>query len=476
MAELHVAIAGRRIGTLERAADGRLRFAYEESWLDRRGATPLSLSMPLRPGWFDHDVVHPYLWGLLPDNEDVIDRWAKQYQCSPTNVFALLANVGGDVAGAAQYLEPDTEAEEGVEGSYQWLDDAAVAALLREVQEDSAAWHPSHDQGRWSLAGAQSKIALAFDDERGWAIPHGAAPTTHILKPAITRLADHDLNELLCVRAARRLGLSTEDASLGHFDDQRALVVRRYDRARIGEVMVRLHQEDFCQALGVHPNNKYQADGGPSVEDMVGLLRDNSTAPGVDVGRLVDAVAYNWLTLGSDAHAKNYALVLAGRTVRLAPLYDLGSLAPYAKYAPKVKLAQKVGGEYRAGAIADRHWRRLAASARLDPDELIARIGELADMLPDAFRDVLVDLELDTDEHDAGAKIIESIVKWTATCRQAIERPVATEPSSPAPAPAPARRPQGRKPSGTPQGGRFTSARPDEADGHVDDETGARRP
>jgi len=453
MPELHVSIEGQRVGIVELGAGGNLRFAYDAAWLDRRGATPLSLSMPLRGGWFEHDVIHPYLWGLLPDNEAVIERWAKQYQCSSSNVFALLANVGGDVAGAAEYLLPGTDPEESAESTYDLLDDAAVAALLREVQRDPTAWRPGRDDGRWSLAGAQSKIALAFDDDRGWSIPHGQAPTTHIFKPAISDLKDHDLNELLCVKAAERLGLLTEEASLGHFEDQRALVLKRYDRiVRDGRV-IRVHQEDFCQALGVHPASKYQNDGGPSIEDMVGTLWDSGSSPTEDVARLCDAVAFNWLVLGSDAHAKNYSLILSGRQVRLAPLYDLGSSAPYADHVPKVKLAQKVGGEYRAGRIDDRHWRRLAGAARIDPDAYLGRIDGMAEALPGVLREVIGELGVTSDEAESAAAIIEAIGAWASACRSALGLP-ASPPSADPGEPTP-RQPRRRHPRGTPGGGQF---------------------
>jgi serine/threonine-protein kinase HipA len=460
---LEVSMGGHRVGTLERAADRTLRFAYDHDWIERPDATPLSVSMPLRPGPFAHGTVHPYLWGLLPDNEDVIDRWARQFQCSPSDVFALLTNVGVDVAGAALYLPPGSDPEVAAAASYERLTEDEVGHLLREVADDAAAWHPRDSRGRWSLAGAQAKIALAHSPSLGWAIPSGRAPTTHILKPAIDRLDDHDLNELLCVRAAAELGLVTEAAVLGHFGDRRALVVTRYDRTEgpSGQI-VRVHQEDLCQALSVHPNRKYQSDGGPSVEDMVGVLRLHSTSPWLDVARLLDTVAYNWLVLGTDAHAKNHSLVLSGQQVRLAPLYDVASLAPYVPFAPKAKLAQKVGGEYRAGKIAARHWERLARAAKVDPGELVDRIRDLAARVPRALSEAIAGSGLDDDERRVATEQAERIAAWTATAVQQLGGP-----GSPAPIRQPSveeRRPPARHPSGTPKGGRFAPRPDDPAD------------
>lgn len=466
MDELEVTIDGRSVGTLHRQAAGTLRFRYDAGWLDDREATPLSLSIPLRPGWFDHGTMYPYLWGLLPDNESVLERWAKDFGCSASDVFRLLENVGADVAGAARYSGTGVGPADAAESACDWVSEADVAELLRAVDRDSTAWHHGGRTGRWSLAGAQAKIALAHDHDRGWAIPRGAAPTTHILKPAIRGLEDHDINELVCLAAASRLGLRSADVSLGHFDDERALVVRRYDRTVVGDSVVRVHQEDFCQALGVHPSQKYQSDGGPSFEAMVGVVRDSGTSVDADVSRLCDAIAFNWIILGTDAHAKNYSLLLSGRTVRLAPLYDLASAAPSVDYAPKAKLAQKVGGEYQAGRISTRHWVRLAEAARVDPDALRDRVADLADALPDALTDVLTDAEtglLDT-ERDAGRAMVSQIASWVSRCRSEIDRAPA---STPPPASARSRRPRDRRPAGTPTGGQFAPRAHSEPDDPV---------
>lgn len=455
MAELQVTIEGRTVGRLQRDKKGLLRFAYDDDWIAARQATPLSLSLPLRSGWFGHEEMHPYLWGLLPDNEHVLDRWARDFQCSVSDVFGLLEGVGGDVAGAAQYVARGDEPEEGRSGGYDWIDHSAVAGLLREVQRDSTAWHAARDVGMWSLAGAQAKIALAHDPTHGWAIPHGRAPTTHILKPAIAGLANHDLNEFMCVRAAAALGLRAEVVTFGHFDDERALVVERYDRTGHDGQVVRIHQEDFCQALGVHPRSKYESDGGPGFEDLVRVLREAGTAADTDLLRLCDAVAYNWLILGTDAHAKNYSLLLQGRHVRLAPLYDLQSAVPEAKHAPKAKMAQKVGGEYVAGKVVRRHWDRLARSAGIDVDALLVRIDEIAERLPDALADAVADPDLERTERKVAGEMMDAIVSWARRCRSSLGPIVRPQPT-PATSPQKERPPQGRKPRGTPQGGQFT--------------------
>jgi serine/threonine-protein kinase HipA len=462
MHELHVWIDGARVGVVTRDTSGRLQFTYDPGWLARPDATPLSLSMHLRPTPYPDDTVGPYLWGLLPDNDAVIERWARQYQCSASNVFGLLTSVGADVAGAAQYLPAESEPVDDGRARYERMDDAAIAELLRDIHTDATAWHPARDRGRWSLAGAQAKIALAHDEGRGWSIPHGRAPTTHIVKPAMAGLADHDLNELMCLRAAARIDLRAAHAELGHFDDERALIVRRFDRTAnddraTDDIRVRrVHQEDFSQALGVHPASKYQSDGGPSLGDMFRLLREQGTAPSADITLLSEAAAFNWLTLGVDAHAKNFSILLSGAQVRLAPLYDLGSMAPYVDHWPKLKLAQKIGGEYRVGQIGERHWRRLAADAGIEPDAFLRRIITMADALPDVLPDITEELDLSRTERRAAKRIADAMTKWIVLCRSHIGNDRRT--ASASAAVARPRRDPVRHPGGTPRGGQFAKA------------------
>ncbi|MGN9913369.1 HipA domain-containing protein [Phytohabitans sp. LJ34] len=183
--------------------------------------------------------------------------------------------------------------------------------------------------------------------------------------------------------AARGLGLDAAASRIASFDGERVIVVDRYDRLpRADGAIRRLHQEDLCQALGIPPVIKYQSEGGPGPEQILGLLRSDSCRR-----RFVDALAFNWIIAGTDAHAKNYSLLLSGSEVRLAPLYDLASALPYDEmHAPKLRMAMRIGGEYRIAAIRARHWRRLAEGGGLDPDATVTRIDDLAARIPDAFK------------------------------------------------------------------------------------------
>ena len=420
-AELDIWMGGARIGLLDGSDRRNLRLIYDDHWVEQSGSTPISVSMPLAGRSYSGQRVAAYLWGLLPDNDRVLERWASAYQCSATDVFGLLRALGNDVAGAAQYVTPGAPAEETTLGQIDPLTEIEVAEILRGLRADATAWHPN-TRGRWSLAGAQAKLALAHDELTGtWGIPSGASPTTHILKPAIAGLAGHDLNEHLCLAAAGRLGLRVAQSRVLRFGEESALVVARFDRIWRDGAIMRIHQEDCCQALGVHPARKYQVEGGPSIEDIAGLLRDVEIGGAdADVDALVRAAAFNWLVLGTDAHGKNYSLLLSGRQARLAPLYDLASAAPYGEHPKRLKLAQKVGGEYRPAFIARRHWEQLAITVGVDAERLCVNITEMAVCLPDALNEAIGAAGDAVGGSDGAQKLLDSVAAWAEICRRAM--------------------------------------------------------
>ena len=372
----------REVGRVVRRRDGRCSFRYAEDWRHARGAFPLSLSMPLAAAEHDPRVVDAYLWGLLPDNDVILQRWAKTFHVSPSNAFGLMSHVGSDCAGAVRFVADEVRQPENVT-EIEWLSERDIAIRLRDLGQDIAAWRRASDEGQFSLAGAQPKTALLRDGER-WGLPSGRTPTTHIIKPDIADRAGHAHNEHFCMSLARAAGLPVARSSVMRFEDQVAIVVERYDRQRTDEGIVRLHQEDLCQALGVHPTRKYQAEGGPTPRDIALLLRQHSHRAIDDVATFVDALAFSWLIAGTDAHAKNYSLLIgsAGR-VRLAPLYDQASLLPYRDYNPhKTKLAMKIGGKYRLRDIGRHEWDKLAGELGLDAAHVRGRVRAMAEALP----------------------------------------------------------------------------------------------
>lgn len=418
---LEVLHAGGHVGAVDRAGQ-RLTFIYRDDWRARNEATPLSVSMPLTAGAHPKRVVEPFLWGLLPDNEAVLRRWRRELGAPGAGPFGLLAALGEDLPGAMMLVRPErVDAVLEARGDVEWLTEEDVAELLRTVRRDHTAWLGPSAEGRWSLAGAQAKIALLREGDR-WGRPSGAIATTHILKPAIAALDDHDLNEHLCLRAAARLGLRVARTSVAEFAGERAIVVERYDRRRDDGRLTRLHQEDLCQALAVHPSRKYESDGGPGPADVAEAIRSHIRPhehAEAGVAAFADALAFNWLIAGPDAHSKNYAFLLAGSQVRSAPLYDVASALPYDEfYEPKVHLAMKIGGHYRLASIGRAAWERTAEVLALDAEALITRVAELSERTPDAFADVCRSSDIADLGSPLPARLLDAVRARALRCRR----------------------------------------------------------
>jgi serine/threonine-protein kinase HipA len=385
MTELVALLDGKEVGRVHNDARGRLTFVYGDEWRNAAEAYPLSLSMPLAAKEHGRTVVEAFLWGLLPDNERVLARWAAKFQVSARNVFGLISHVGEDCAGAVQFVIPErlNALRGGKEDKVEWLDESDIAMRLKTLREDHAAWRLPRDTGQFSLAGAQPKTALLLQNDR-WGIPSGRIPTTHILKPPTGHFDGHAENEHICLTLARNLGLPTAQSKVMRFGDEIAIVIERYDRQPKGNDIIRVHQEDICQALGIMPTKKYQNEGGPSAVNIAELLRTYSTDRQDDLDTFIAALGFNWLIAGTDAHAKNFSLLLSGRSIRLAPLYDLASILPYDEFdLRKVKLAMKIGGEYKLSHIALRQWQKFARETRVDAGKVAEILTRMAGQLPD---------------------------------------------------------------------------------------------
>lgn len=400
MDELVVLLDGREAGRVSRKGD-RLSFAYADAWRAHPDTYALSLSMPLTARSHPHEPINNFIWGLLPDNDRTLERWARQFRISARSSFALIGAVGEECAGAVQFVKPTrferTQKPPG-EGAISWIDEVEIGERLRSVLADAGSGRTAGDNGQFSLAGAQPKTALLKHGSR-WGIPSGRVPTTHILKPPAENLPGHAENEHFCLTLARALGLHTVESDVLFFDGQPAICVERYDRFVLPGSpepnIRRLHQEDMCQALGVHPDAKYQSEGGPSAAQIVNLIRNSVGGPmragmpldrGViqDMWTFVDALIFNWLIGGTDGHAKNYALLLGSQQlVRLAPLYDIASAYGFDDIAPqRIKLAMKVARHYNVEDIVLRHWRDWAKEAGLSPDAVADRVLTMAKALP----------------------------------------------------------------------------------------------
>jgi serine/threonine-protein kinase HipA len=409
---------GREIGIVEQLGS-KLRFTYDQAWQEDADAYPLSLSMPLGAQAHTDARVAYFLWGLLPDNDRVLEAWGQRYGVSPRNPFKLLAHVGEDCAGAVQFVRPERAAALKPKAKAEqvaWLSTAQVAERLRRLRQDPAASRQAGDRGQFSLAGAQPKTALLLREGR-WGIPEGRTATTHILKPPTADWAGHAENEHFCLRLAHALGLTVPRSQVLRFEDEAAIVVERYDRYLDGGAIIRIHQEDFCQALGVHPAKKYESEGGPGIAAIVGILRQHSSAVEADLGAFLDAIAFNWLIAGTDAHAKNYGLLLGPGTVRLAPFYDMASILPYDSIdRMRVKLAMKLGGEPLLRNISARHWRKLAMSIRVPEDALLDRVKELTRLLPKKIEETQAECLSDGLEKSRVVKLAKLLDERAGVC------------------------------------------------------------
>ena len=357
MTDLVIYLDDQPCGVATQSATGSITFRYDESY--RRGAmpTPLSLSMPLAATSHKKRAILPYLQGLLPDSADALNAIARRYSVSPNSPYAILAHVGSDVAGAVQIEEAGVLplSATGSRTNVRNIDEAEIGAMLRHVVSEYSDGVPYYDSvGRFSLAGAQPKIALHQGSNGEWGVPLDATPTTHILKPAAGTIRRIDVVEQLTMNAAQHLGNEVAKSELQTIDGLDVFVTVRYDRKLVGGAWRRLHQEDLCQALSVPPSKKYQhRDGGPGLASIAALIRSLPfERDRREVGRrFYQAFVFNVVAGCTDAHAKNYSLMLEGESVRLAPLYDLVTNAPYWDGSARIDSAMSVEGDYSLAKI-----------------------------------------------------------------------------------------------------------------------------
>jgi len=392
---LIVLMDGRVLGRVYYDRSKRVRLLYDDDYVTTPGAVPLSLSMPMVVRRYGNAVLGPWLEGLLPDRSTVLDRWRREFKVTDLSSFALMRHIGRDVAGAAMFVPPEQVDEALSAGAIVPLGAGDIAEWLRRLRSDPAAWEPVTGAGQFSLAGAQAKFAVHFDGVQV-GLPTGRIPTTHILKPAIPDLADQDISEYMAMRAARLAGLAAPDVSVQMFDDERAFVVKRFDRLNTPSGWRRVHQEDMCQALGLGPSRKYEMYRGPSAADVARVIRQSVTGGRheEDAWRFIDALIFNALIVGTDAHAKNYSFLLAPGQVRLSPLYDVNSYLPYQRPGHHPEMSMRIGARTRPDLLTGQDWHECAKKVGVSGEQMIARVCELADTVPEAFAKVAAEDEV----------------------------------------------------------------------------------
>jgi len=367
------------IGQLIQDEHGEMAFAYAANWLDTAGAIPLSHSLPLRKERFNRHECRGFFAGVLPE-QGKRETIARNLGISARNDFAMLEKIGGECAGAVTFM-PAGETLPDRNYHYRLLTSQALADILKMLPRRPLM--AGADGIRLSLAGAQDKIAVHVSNGQ-ISMPLGGAPSTHIIKPAIENFAGIVFNEAFCLKLAHAVGMHTADAEVGRVEGIDYLIIERYDRTMVkespegAEYLERLHQEDFCQALGIPPDHKYQNEGGPSLKQCFALLRELSSVPVIDIQRLLDAVIFNFLIGNHDAHGKNFSLLYATET-RLAPLYDVLSTAYYPELDKK--MAMKIGDEYASDKVRPRHFEQLAGEAGLAKIMVKRRVQELAETM-----------------------------------------------------------------------------------------------
>lgn len=386
---LVVYLDGIRTGLLHQNPQGQYSFEYDDDYRADPATTPLSLSMPKATRRHPNKPVRAFISGLLPDSEAALQRLGRKYEVSPNNPFALLRHIGRD----AMRRGSDPSGGHCVARRCQPPRRHRMAHRRRpEPDLGGTRSEPGRLGPRtqhWTLEPgfyAQSKIALFRSEEGRWGVPRDSTPTTHILKPSMPNYQGHHLNEHLCLRAAQLCGLPAASTELLANDQYEVLISRRYDRVRESGRWVRLHQEDMCQALSVPPIKKYQDDGGPGIQQIGSLLISGSRSETrrEHLQRMFDYVAFNAAIGATDAHAKNYSILLGSRDIQLAPLYDVATMLSYDQ-GRGLRAAMKIGNTWDMAKVTDEDWIITGRRLNLSADESLDRTKAIKEVIPAAF-------------------------------------------------------------------------------------------
>jgi serine/threonine-protein kinase HipA len=415
---LDVYLHGGRAGTLERRSQAKLSLAYSVDWIEKGGG-PISLSLPVRREAYGHDACAPFFEGLLPEGE-FLKAISRTLHVSARNPFQLLARIGGECAGAVSVGPVGGPVPGAKERPPRWLGEEELGRLLDGLPDRPLLATIDEKSGfRISLSGAQDKVGVLAQGRR-IGIPQGNPPSTDILKAPIPGVADSVANEAFCMALAAHAGLEVARAEPRLAGVHEYLLVHRYDRSRDGTPDGRLHQEDFCQALGLVPAVKYENEGGPSVADCARLIHRHSDAPARDIIAFLDALLFNFLIGNNDAHSKNYSLLLDGPgAIRMAPLYDLLSIA--AIPGASRDLAMKYGGEKRPAYLRRRHLRRLGDALQVRPALVDRRARSTIERTGAAAEDAHRSLPAQFQDRSVLARIAEVIAERSQRLGKALE-------------------------------------------------------
>jgi serine/threonine-protein kinase HipA len=396
-APLRVYLNNRGVGTLSREASGPIDFSYHEDWLGWEHALPVSLSLPLRETPYRGEPVAAVFENLLPDSDTLRRHVAEKVGARGIDAYSMLAKIGHDCVGALQFIAGDNEAPDTtgkLDG--EAVDAEGIEKILKGLSQAPLGLNRD-DAFRISVAGAQEKTALLWHEGQ-WIKPHGTTPTTHLIKtqigqlPGGIHLSDSVENEYYCLKLTEAFGLPVNTATIETFGETKALVIERFDRrwTKDGRLL-RLPQEDCCQALSVPPTLKYQNEGGPGMVDILIMLKGSDT-PTEDQDVFIKAQLIFWLIGATDGHAKNFSVFLSpGGSYRMTPLYDIltAQTALNARQIERkqMKMAMSVGKSrhYRFDQIHGRHFVQTAVQSGLSKKRAAAIIEEVAELAPKAL-------------------------------------------------------------------------------------------
>ena len=402
--------------------NGRMSFKYAPNWLEVEGSRAISLSLPMQRAEITGDAVHAYFDNLLPDPSAIREHMKDRLGADSAKPFDLLAKVGKDCVGALKFTQTPATGEM-LPLSLTPLSEGEVAQIIRETRLEKMLGMNSDDDFRISLAGAQEKTALTLWEGR-WCRPHGSTPTTHIFKPPILHheslgidLSSSVDNEWFCQTFMKNLGLDVADFEIAQCEDQKVLVVKRFDRRIEEDMIFRLPQEDMCQALGQVSGSKYEENGGPGSQKIMKLLSGSKNAYEDRLEFMRVQIVF-WLLAAIDGHAKNFSVVLNQDGYRLTPFYDVLSAYPYFGQgniqAKKVKMAMKVHSKnthYKWNDIMPRHWPEHGRKQGVDEAQTLGILASLDEKAEEALTSTLKQANANFD-----MGVGEVITESTLTC------------------------------------------------------------
>ena len=339
-----------------------MQFAYSKDWLNNPNALPISINLPLQEKSFSSRAVKIFFCNLLPE-EDLRKRLSKKYGISKNNYFGILEKIGGECAGALSITPKNYSPSQS--SSYQALSHQELNNMI-----DNRMTRPlimARDDIRMSLAGTQDKLPVFFEKKHLY-LPIGFKPSSHILKPPSLAWPDTVINEMFCMTLAQRARLNVPNATVYNTDKYLCYLIERYDRVMENQTLNRIHQEDFCQAIGLMPDQKYQGDGGyVSLKKCFEFIKNRSSYPQLDIIQMIKWVLFNFIVGNCDAHAKNLSMLIhKNGDYKLAPFYDILSTQVYGKDHSK-KMAMKIGGDDSIKNMEKHRWEKFAKEISIPP-------------------------------------------------------------------------------------------------------------